>query len=45
MPSVAAGMALYEVYRQRWLNKLHLDKFINNTLQKNQDRVQTKVEL
>lgn len=23
--SVAAGMALYEIYRQRWLNTLHLD--------------------
>lgn len=22
--SVAAGMALYEIYRQRWINKLHL---------------------
>jgi 23S rRNA (guanosine2251-2'-O)-methyltransferase len=32
--SVAAGMVLYEVYRQRWLNKLHLDKLQKNTLQK-----------
>lgn len=24
--SVAAGMALYEIYRQRWENTLHLDK-------------------
>jgi 23S rRNA (guanosine2251-2'-O)-methyltransferase len=24
--SVAAGMALYEIYRQRWVNTLHLDK-------------------
>lgn len=24
--SVAAGMALYEIYRQRWMNKLDLDK-------------------
>ncbi|MEC4818378.1 MAG: 23S rRNA (guanosine(2251)-2'-O)-methyltransferase RlmB [Scytonema sp. PMC 1069.18] len=24
--SVATGMALYEIYRQRWLNKLHFDK-------------------
>ncbi|PIG91838.1 23S rRNA (guanosine(2251)-2'-O)-methyltransferase RlmB [Gloeocapsopsis sp. IPPAS B-1203] len=24
--SVAAGMALYEIYRQRWLNMLHLEK-------------------
>lgn len=24
--SVAAGMALYEIYRQRWLNTLYLDK-------------------
>jgi 23S rRNA (guanosine2251-2'-O)-methyltransferase len=24
--SVAAGMALYEIYRQRWLNKLHFDR-------------------
>ncbi|MBW4667743.1 MAG: 23S rRNA (guanosine(2251)-2'-O)-methyltransferase RlmB [Cyanomargarita calcarea GSE-NOS-MK-12-04C] len=24
--SVAAGMALYEIYRQRWSNTLHLDK-------------------
>ena len=24
--SVATGMALYEIYRQRWLNTLHLDK-------------------
>ncbi|MEM7556269.1 MAG: 23S rRNA (guanosine(2251)-2'-O)-methyltransferase RlmB [Cyanobacteria bacterium P01_A01_bin.84] len=23
--SVATGMTLYEIYRQRWLNKLHLD--------------------
>ena len=25
--SVAAGMALYEIYRQRWSNTWHLDKF------------------
>ena len=24
--SVATGMALYEIYRQRWQNTLHLDK-------------------
>ncbi|BAZ13712.1 RNA methyltransferase TrmH, group 3 [Calothrix sp. NIES-4071] len=24
--SVAAGMTLYEIYRQRWVNTLHLDK-------------------
>ncbi len=24
--SVAAGMAVYEIYRQRWLNTIHLDK-------------------
>ncbi|MUG94760.1 23S rRNA (guanosine(2251)-2'-O)-methyltransferase RlmB [Scytonema sp. UIC 10036] len=24
--SVAAGMALYEIYRKRWVNTLHLDK-------------------
>ncbi|GAA6621399.1 23S rRNA (guanosine(2251)-2'-O)-methyltransferase RlmB [Scytonema sp. NUACC26] len=24
--SVATGMALYEIYRQRWVNTLHLDK-------------------
>lgn len=32
--SVAAGMALYEIYRQRWLNTLHLDKLPKNSLQK-----------
>lgn len=32
--SVATGMALYEVYRQRWLNTLHLDKLPKNTWQK-----------
>ena len=32
--SVATGMALYEVYRQRWLNKLHLDKLRKDTFQK-----------
>jgi 23S rRNA (guanosine2251-2'-O)-methyltransferase len=32
--SVAAGMALYEIFRQRWLSTLHLDKLQNNTLKK-----------
>lgn len=32
--SVAAGMALYEIFRQRWANTLHLDKFPKNTLKK-----------
>ena len=32
--SVAAGMTLYEVYRQRWSNTLHLDKLQKNTLKK-----------
>ena len=26
--SVATGMALYEIYRQRWKNTLHLEKFM-----------------
>lgn len=30
--SVAAGMTLYEVYRQRWLNMLHLEKLKPNNL-------------
>lgn len=32
--SVAAGMALYEIYRQRWLNTLYLDKSQKNNLKK-----------
>lgn len=32
--SVAAGMALYEIYRQRWLNMLHLEKLPKNNLKK-----------
>ena len=32
--SVATGMALYEVYRQRWLTTLHLDKLQKSNLQK-----------
>lgn len=32
--SVAAGMALYEIYRQRWQNTLFLDKLQNNNLRK-----------
>ena len=32
--SVAAGMALYEIFRQRWANTLHLDNFPKNTLKK-----------
>jgi len=32
--SVATGMALYEIFRQRWLNTLHLDKLQKNTFQK-----------
>lgn len=32
--SVAAGMALYEVYRQRWVNTLHLNKLQKNALKK-----------
>ncbi|ARV61153.1 23S rRNA (guanosine(2251)-2'-O)-methyltransferase RlmB [Nostocales cyanobacterium HT-58-2] len=32
--SVAAGMALYEIYRQRWINTLHLDKLHKISLKK-----------
>lgn len=32
--SVATGMALYEIYRQRWVNTLHLDKLQKNALKK-----------
>lgn len=32
--SVATGMALYEVFRQRWLDTLHLDKLQKNTWKK-----------
>ncbi|WP_460204766.1 23S rRNA (guanosine(2251)-2'-O)-methyltransferase RlmB [Scytonema sp. NUACC21] len=32
--SVAAGMALYEIYRQRWINTLHLDKLPKISLKK-----------
>lgn len=32
--SVAAGMALYEIYRQRWQNTLFLDKLQNDNLGK-----------
>lgn len=32
--SVAAGMALYEIYRQRWLNMLHLEKLQPDKLKK-----------
>ena len=32
--SVAAGMALYEIYRQRWVNTLYLDKLPKDTLKK-----------
>jgi 23S rRNA (guanosine2251-2'-O)-methyltransferase len=32
--SVATGMALYEVYRQRWQNTLHLDKLTKISLKK-----------
>jgi 23S rRNA (guanosine2251-2'-O)-methyltransferase len=31
---VAAGMALYEIYRQRWINTLHLDKLQKTTWKK-----------
>jgi 23S rRNA (guanosine2251-2'-O)-methyltransferase len=31
--SVAAGMALYEVYRQRWLKALHLEPWQKEVLQ------------
>ncbi|MEH2288252.1 23S rRNA (guanosine(2251)-2'-O)-methyltransferase RlmB [Nostoc sp.] len=34
--SVAAGMALYEIYRQRSLNTLHLDKLQKTSLKKYQ---------
>ncbi|MBD2082567.1 23S rRNA (guanosine(2251)-2'-O)-methyltransferase RlmB [Leptolyngbya sp. FACHB-17] len=34
--SVAAGMALYEVYRQRWENTIHLDGFKTSIGLKNQ---------
>lgn len=32
--SVAAGMALYEIFRQRWSSTLHLDKLKKDTLKK-----------
>jgi 23S rRNA (guanosine2251-2'-O)-methyltransferase len=32
--SVAAGMAMYEIYRQRWVNTLHLDNLPKDTLKK-----------
>lgn len=32
--SVAAGMALYEIYRQRWLNMLHLERLQTDKLKK-----------
>ena len=32
--AVATGMTLYEIYRQRWLNTLHLDKLRDNNLKK-----------
>jgi 23S rRNA (guanosine2251-2'-O)-methyltransferase len=32
--SVATGMALYEIYRQRWVNTLHLDKLTKISLKK-----------
>lgn len=34
--SVATGMALYEIYRQRWVNTLHLDKLPKIALKKYQ---------
>jgi 23S rRNA (guanosine2251-2'-O)-methyltransferase len=37
--SVAAGMALYEIYRQRWLNTLHLDKLQKTPWKMNDNRV------
>ncbi|NEU71452.1 23S rRNA (guanosine(2251)-2'-O)-methyltransferase RlmB [Hassallia byssoidea VB512170] len=37
--SVAAGMALYEIYRQRWLNTLHLDKLQKTAWKTNDNRV------
>jgi 23S rRNA (guanosine2251-2'-O)-methyltransferase len=37
--SVAAGMALYEIYRQRWLNTLHLDKLEKTAWKTNHNRV------
>ena len=37
--SVAAGMALYEIYRQRWLNTLHLDKLQKTAWKMNDNRV------
>ncbi len=37
--SVAAGMALYEIYRQRWLNTLHLDKLQKTAWKMNNNRV------
>lgn len=32
--SVAAGMALYEIFRQRWLNMLHLENLKKDNLKK-----------
>ncbi len=38
--SVAAGMALYEIYRQRWeKNTLHFDKLQKTTWKNNSNRV------
>jgi len=37
--SVAAGMALYEIYRQRWLNTLHLDKLQKTAWKTSHNRV------
>ncbi|MBD0300732.1 MAG: hypothetical protein ICV85_00715, partial [Tolypothrix sp. T3-bin4] len=37
--SVAAGMALYEIYRQRWLNTLHLNKLEKTPWKTNHNRV------
>ncbi len=36
--SVAAGMALYEIYRQRWSNTLYLDSISMDTFKKKGDR-------
>ncbi len=40
--SVATGMALYEIYRQRWCNQLHLENLPKNTLKKERQASITK---
>ena len=37
--SVAGGMALYEIYRQRWSNRLYLNNLSKETFKKKDDRI------